>query len=111
MGETDRQTGTLSDMGRQLRAGRANRRVKPGLPILCLHVPLDLETEDQAERWRHRQQDPYFHAETKRCRESLRAAERDIEKSRKKHRQQHTQRLTQTHVDCPRKKYRNSLPP
>ena len=83
-------------MGRQLRAGRTNRRVKPGLPILCLRVPLDLETEDQAERWRHLQQDHYFHAETKRCRESLRDAERDIEIQKETQTATHTEAHTDT---------------
>ena len=70
-------------MGWQLRDGRAIRHVQSGLPILCLHVPLELEREDQAGRWRHLQQDPYFHRETKRYREKLRDTERDIEKYRK----------------------------
>lgn len=74
----------------QLRDGRAIRHVQSGLPILCLCVPLDLETEDQAGRWRHLQQDPYFHSETERYRERLRDAERDIEKYRNRESNTHT---------------------
>lgn len=106
-----RQTGTLTDMGWQLRDGRAVRHVQSGLPILCLRVPLEREREDQAGRWRRLQQDPYFHRETKRYRERLRDTERDMEKYRKKQREQHTHRLTQTHVECQKKNYRKSLPP
>ena len=50
----------------------------------------DMRSQDQAGRWRHLQQDPYFHSETERYRERLRDAERDIEKYRNRESNTHT---------------------
>lgn len=92
-GETSTETprGVVT-LGRK-RATQTCGHVQASLPILCVQVSIDLEREDQTERWRHPQQDAHICGESERYREKPRVTERDPENRKK---QKYTQRLSLT---------------